>query len=259
MIKPPKLNKKLATGIVWGDAHSPEEDSFAFRILKQVVRDVQPDYLIELGDGCELGGLSYWNKKKLLTREGLRAQKDIQRMMVLDEEIAKCVRRKNVSKYKFMGNHERWVDLYLEEHPELQGMEGLDIKGKFESRGWKVVPWGEFLFLGKLVFHHGDRKGYQQKHHSSNWVKLGKNLIYGHRHDVQRFTQETLKGNGKVSRHAAFSIGCMRKLNPDWMTNRNNNWQTGFGIFYLLSTGAFNFYHVDIINRKAVWNGKIYQ
>jgi len=122
--------------------------------------------------------------------------------------------------------------------------------------GWEVIPFGGFFMEGKLAFHHGDRHGYQGKHHSSQWALLGKNIVYGHRHDVQRFTHETLTQKGKPSRHAAFSVGCLCKFELDYMLNRKTNWQQGIGVVYMDEKGYFGFYHIDIHNGRALWNGE---
>lgn len=246
----------IYAGVVYGDAHAPEHDPRAVRVMCKVIDIVRPNVLIDIGDAGEMASINGWNRSRPRLKENERLVKDLKAMYGLSDVIASHTKR-GCKKIKMIGNHEHWVETYLDYHPELEGLEGINIPDTYEGMGWTVVPWGEFHQEGKLHFHHGDRKGYQTKWHSGQWAMMGRSVVYGHRHDVQTFTQETLQSGGRTDKHRAWSIGCMRKLAPDWMHNRKNNWQQGFGIFYVRSNGMFSFYPVDITNGTAIWNGKM--
>lgn len=247
----------IITGVVWGDAHSPEHDRKAVNVLCKVIDSVNPDVLIDIGDSGEFSSINAWNKAKPRLQEGQRLVHDLKSMYGLSEEIASYA-REDASFIKMMGNHENWVERFIDRFPELEGLPGINIAETYEKLGWDVIPWGEFHSEGKLMFHHGDRRGYQTKWHSGQWASMGHSIVYGHRHDFQSFTHETLGANGKPSKHRAWCIGCLRGLKPNWMDNRKNNWQQGFGIFYIRPGGWFQFYPVDIVNGKVIWNGKVF-
>ena len=252
-----KIITKPKVGIVYTDAHSPEQDKASCAIVREVVKDLQPNFIVNMGDGASFESINGWNKGKPRLREGKRLQDDLTGMYGLDAYLTEFA-PKSCKKIRHIGNHENWVQFYINEHPELEGLGELDLKQTYKSMGWKVIPWGDFSHIGLLYFHHGDRKGYQTKYHAAQWALSGKSICYGHRHDFQRFTNELLGGDDSFTPNAGFSIGCLGKRTPEWMDNKRNNWSNGFGVFYTRPGGYFNLYMVDIIHGVAMWNEKTY-
>jgi hypothetical protein len=227
-------------------------------IAKQIIRDEKPDYLIHLGDGGDFESLNGFNRHKLLLKEGKRVHKDINTMIALDTEIADCTKPRYCEKIRLIGNHENWVNLFVQRNPELEGLHEFDIKGRYEELGWTVIPWGQFYRIGKLSFHHGDRVGYQGIYHARKWAGSGHSVVYGHRHDAQRFTGEVLEASGDMIPCAGFGVGCLGLRTPNWMHNRRNNWSNGIAVVYFRPNGLFNVYQIDFIKGKCIWNGKEY-
>lgn len=250
---------KIKTGIVFGDVHVPSHDNRAVSILKQVIADTQPEILIDLGDTCDFPSVNHWIQAGSREAEGRRLVKDLKAMYKFSYDIGQAVNNQECKLVKLIGNHEIWIDRFINNLPMLEGLKELDIAKGYQDMGWEIVKHGDFYMVGKLAFHHGDRLGYQGKHHSAQWALLGKSIVYGHRHDVQRFTHETLRRNGKPDRHAAFSIGCLCKFDMKYMQNRKINWNQGFGLFYTNAQGYFQFNHIDIVNGRAIWAGREYK
>lgn len=240
--------------IVYADLHAPHEDKYAVSILCQVIQDEKPDILINLGDGGEFDSVNYFNRNRPLKQEGKRLVKDFRDMIHVENEIISAA--PEAKKRKHTGNHEHRVNNYLDSNPIIEGLieETIQFNNSVE-----VIPHGKFSTVGKLMFHHGDRKGYKSIHHAKQWSSIGRSILYAHFHSVQRFTHETLHRDGKPDKHAAFSIGCLCKLDRDWMYNQKSLWQQSFGVVYFQKDGFFNFYNIDITNRRAIWNGRIYR
>ena len=251
------MKNKLKIGIVYADAHWPEHDQPSCNIVREVVKDLHPDYLINLGDAASFGSLSFFDKNKPRIKEGKRLWEELEGMYKLNDYLSEFASG-HCKLIAHIGNHENRIQHYLDEHPELDGLPNLDIAREYRKRGWKVIPWGEFSHIGKLYFHHGDRKGYQTMYHAKAWAGAGRSVMYAHRHDCQRYTNELLNKEDEFTPNAAFSIGCLGKRTPQWMDNRRNNWSNGFGVFYMRPGGYYNVYLVDIIGGRCMWNGKLY-
>lgn len=255
-----KKKMKIETGIVYADAHYPSQDKKSCKIVHDVIADMQPDFITNLGDGADIDSFNFFLIRKPRLKEGVRIVKELNGMYSLDDYITEKAPKK-CEKTRHVGNHEQRIFATIDARPELEGLRELDFEARYREMGWSVIPWGEFSNRGKLYFHHGDRKGYQGMWHAKQWATCGKSVMYGHRHDAQRFTTETMSGK-QLSRfvpNAAISVPCLGTRTPQWMDNRRNNWSNGFGVVYLRPNGDFNAYIVDIIDGKCVWNGKLYE
>jgi len=211
--------------------------------------------LIDLGDTGDFDSISRFNKGRPRKEEGKRLLKDIQIVQKVENTIFACAPKAKKRKHK--GNHEERLDRYLDENPVVEGM----LEGFFDNKDFpvEIIEHGKFSSIGKLMSHHGDRRGYISIHHAKQWASIGRSIIYGHHHGIQRFTHETLHRNGKPDKHAAFAIGCLCLLERDWMSNQKSLWQQSLGLAYFADDGYFNLYNVDITNRRAIWNGKLYK
>jgi hypothetical protein len=250
----------IQTAIVFGDVHVPHEDKKAVSILKQVICDTQPDYVVDLGDTANFDAVNHWLIKGSRATEGTRIVKDLAKMYEFADSIGSI--SPNLSKLIHLtGNHERWLENFVNLTPQLIGVTDLDIHQGYKEHGWEVVKHGDFYKIGKLLFHHGDRKGYQGKYHAAMWSQIGTSVCYAHRHSAQRFSHETVSAlDGKPQIHGAFSIGCLCKFSQDYMHNQKVSWNQGFAVIYFdMPKGYFNLYHVDIIEGRAIWNEKEYK
>jgi len=244
----------IKKAVYFGDLHAPYQDEYAVSILCQIVTDEKPDYLINIGDGGDFESLSRFNKAYPRKREGKRVIKDLMAMIDLENEIY-LTAPDGCDIRKHTGNHEWHLERWADENPEVEGI----IETLMDSSSIKMIPHAKFTNIGKLLSHHGDRKGYQSVHHAKQWAMIGRSIVYGHHHSVQTFPHETLDRHAEPDRHRAFAIGCLCDLNRDWMDNQRKLWQQSFGLVYFWDDGNFNFYNVDIIDKRAVWNGKLYK
>ena len=107
------------------------------------------------------------------------------------------------------------------------GIVGYGNKGRAQAlnlkdRGYEYWPYvsTKKLKIGKLNFTHGD---YVPIHHAKKHLASYKeNIMYGHTHDLQRFTETGLGGT-----QSAWSMGCLKNTNSDknkWMRGNLNNW-----------------------------------
>ena len=154
-----------------------------------------------------------------------------------------------------IGNHEDWVNQYIDKNPEVEGL--IEVEKHIKVQKKKVdlifVPLNEFYKLGKLYLTHGL---YTNKYHSAKTIDAtGKSVLYGHTHDISMHSK---MGLIKDEKHIAASIGCLCNLSPSFMKNRPHNWMHGVAMVDLQQGGNFTMNVVPIYSGKASVFGKLY-
>ena len=136
--------------IVTPDKHFPLADMPAINVLCQAIEIVKPDIYIDLGDVGEWNGCSHWQWKKK-KRPPLEYQlpfikQDIEDvnegMDIIDASLnkAKCKERHMIE-----GNHDDWMNRFVDEHPYLNNMrfEEWEIS---EDRETMVLSWSSLCW-----------------------------------------------------------------------------------------------------------------
>ena len=248
----------IKRAIVTPDKHFPLADMSAIRVVCKAIELVKPDIYVDLGDTTEGHAFSHWRwkrkKKPPLDYIIPEMDKELEEvnagMDIIDKslDIAGCKER-----YFCQGNHELWLDQFVEDHtylPKYKTENALRLK----ERGYKYYHNSKFLKIGKLNFHHGNFYGGQ--YHAANHLrKLGCNIIYGHTHDIQMHSATML--GGQVS---AISLGCLKDMSKEsnaWLGGREHNWSHAFAIVDFFDKGYFTTDVVQIIKGKAVVQGEL--
>ena len=244
--------------IVTPDKHAPLHDRKAISVVKQAIEVVQPDGYIDLGDFGEWASVSHWQwkrkKKPPLEYITPKVEEDIKSVNALFDEIDYSLDKAKVKDRRFcMGNHEEWVDYFLQEHPyrkQYKFENATDIK----NRGYKLYQSGEYFKIGKLFFYHGHHFGGQ--YHAANHLrKLGVSVMYGHYHSMQMSSLTGL--NGPIE---AWSIGCLKDMSKEknkWLKGRPHSWVHSFAIVDFFTGGKFSVTPISIIDGQASVYGEI--
>ena len=244
--------------IVTPDKHFPLHDQPAINVLKKTIEIVKPDAYVDLGDVGEWHAFSAWRFKRkkappleYLIEDFEQDVKDVNAGMdQIDESLDKvnCEER-----YITEGNHDNWLNMAVEKYPyipQYKFKNAVDLKG----RGYKYIPFGKHLKLGKLYLYHGHQYGGQ--YHTSNHLrKLGCNVMYGHWHDLQQMSATHMDGP-----KSAWSIGCLKDMAAeanDWLDHRRINWAHAFAIVDFFRGGLFTVHIIQIINGKTSLWGEI--
>lgn len=243
--------------VVQPDTHVPEEDKKAISVFCNFLKDYKPHALINLGDFMEMGSVTHWentadSKPRRLVPEAKKGR-------ALLERIGKAAGPQCVIKRFIMGNHEDWLNQYLNSKiPEV--MEELSDLGielsiqnllNLKELGYRVIPLNEILKIGRAHFIHGYYTG---THHASKHLSVfGCNLYYGHLHDVQCHSGVSVKGV-----HEAMSLGCLRTMNAPFLKGKPNNWQHAFMIIEFRHDGSYTRYVPIIVDGSFSYNGKVY-
>ena len=244
----------LKRAIVTPDKHAPLQDVPAIKVVKQAIELVKPDIYVDLGDLGEFGSVSHWQwkrkKKPPLEYIMPNVDKDIEAVNDLLDEIDESLDKVNCKeKYMCAGNHDEWLDRFVEEHPYLDYR--FEKVCKFKERGYRYYQAGEYLKIGKLYFYHGHHFG-GQYHAANHLKKLGANIIYGHHHSLQQESVTHMDGP-----KSAWSLGCLKDMkaeNNKWLGGRMHNWAHAFAIVDYYKGGRFTVDIVQIIDgRTTIW------
>ena len=244
--------------IVTPDKHFPLADKKAISVLCKTIEIVKPDGYIDLGDTGEWSGASHWkwkNKSKPSLEwylpEIITDVDNVNKGMdIIDESLDKA----NVKEKHFIcGNHDKWMDKFVEEYPYLPQYR-FERAVKLKERGYKYHPMGKRMKVGKMYFYHGNQYGGQ--YHSANHLrKLRCNIMYGHWHDIQQHSVTHVDGP-----KSAWSIGCLKDMADEsnsWLQNRATNWAHAFAIIDFYHGGHFSVHVVQIIKGKTSLWGKV--
>ena len=149
----------MKRAIIVPDQHFPIHDESAVKVVLKAIEFVKPDIFINLGDVGEWESVSAWKYKR---RKRPPLEYQLKEMVKEIKEVNKCIDRfdKVLDKIKckerhiLAGNHDEWLDSFVEENPYLDQYTFRNAC-KWDERGYEYRVWNEVLKLGKLNFIHG--------------------------------------------------------------------------------------------------------
>ena len=244
--------------IVTPDKHFPLHDVDAISVVKKAIEIVKPDIYIDLGDTGEWAYFSthYWRGRSAKPMEDLipLLDSDVNEVNAgmdwIDESLDKvdCKER-----HFIQGNHEVWLDKFVERYPYLSHYMTEKVL-RLKERGYKYHPYNrkKILRIGKLHFTHGK---FTTKYHAHKHLDhYGKSVMYGHTHDLQRYTHTNLDGT-----RSSWSLGCLKDIetDEDWLRGVLTNWNHAFAIVDWFKGGNFKVEVVEIIKGKTTLWGEV--
>ena len=248
----------IERAIVTPDKHFPIHDKKAISVVCQAIELVKPDTYIDLGDTGEWEHFSshYWKGRSAKPMEDLipLLDKDFSDVNAGMDIIDKSLDKVNCKERHFVqGNHEVWLDKFVVRYPYLKEYTTYNAL-RLKERGYKYHPYNrkKLLKKGKLNFTHGK---YVPKYHAFKHLDMyGESIMYGHTHDLQRFTKTT--AGGTIS---AWSLGCLKDIeaDEDWLSGRLTNWNHAFAIIDWFKGGNYKVEVVEIIKGQTSLWGKL--
>lgn len=241
VVLPPTLTGKTLFGIAVFDLHHPQHDKKLWANILKYVADTDPDIFVFGGDNMDMLTVSHWVGNKRLIVEGRRIKRDYADFNADILDPLDAVLREDVQRVFHLGNHEEWLNMYVEEHPEMQGM--IELEDHLHLNGWKVYQYGEVSKYGHLYCTHGT---YINIHNAYKTAQVyGRSMMYGHVHTLQCHTLTTPLD---ALPYAATSIPCGCDLNPSYRKNQPNAWTSGLAAFYVRPDGQYNLFPIVAID-----------
>lgn len=255
------MPQKVRHAIAVYDLHYPEIHKPTVNAIFDYLASNKPDIFIFGGDQFHFDALSHHNAGKPFFRTRRAYQNDIEgfRRDILTP-LEKLL-PKGCEKVWIIGNHERFEQDFIEEHPELEGIVNHVKLLDLERKGWTIVPLGHTYRLGKLNVIHGEiLSGIGNQagmYPSRKAVELyAGNVLAGHTHAPQTFTKVSpVHDKHKWQGHISPIAG---GINPSYLRNRPTAWVNGFNRIDVMESGQFNYYPIIVIDGQFVFNGKVY-
>lgn len=219
--------------------------------------DFKPHYLTLGGDFLDCGSISHWQKGKTRATEGMRLLKDAEglRTNFLKPAAAAMVRDDHRLVYH-VGNHESWIEDWVDQNPTLEGIIELDNLLQLTRNNWEIIPQGKHSKIGKLYIIHGDQFKPNQTIAKKAVETYQRNVHFGHFHTAQTYT--TIAPLDEEPKQGV-AVPCLCKRNPGYAEGQPNRWLQGFEYGYVNPDGSFHNNTALRIGGKFVINGKVYR
>lgn len=237
--------------LILPDIHLTQDGpAVPYTLVKSFLREYKPHLTIILGDFMECEALSHWLESKRKLLENKRYNKEC---VVANDELDYIQQYSQEIVY-LEGNHENWVEQYVEKRPEVEGLLEIPIRLHLKQRSIKWIPLNKLYRVGKLYFVHGT---YINKYHAQkHLVAYGCNICYGHTHTAQTH-QLNMQMQEPIM---AYGLGCLCDREPQFMRGRPANWINQFAVMDLEEkTGRFNLSPINITRGQFLYAGKRYR
>jgi predicted phosphodiesterase len=247
-----KPSSKVKRIVAMFDCHLTTSSSRPFDlVVESFLPDYKPDEVVLGGDFMSCESLSHWNDNKRLSMESKRWADELS---FADEKLRLI--QKSTDKITWLkGNHEDWVEQYVEQYPQLKNKIELENNLSFDTYNVDFVPLNELYCIGKnakLYITHGMYTGlYHAKKHLDS---LGCNIMYGHLHTTQTFMHNIRMHDP----YQAWAVGCLCDMNQPYLKGKQPNWIHQVAIIEY-TDDLFNVQLINIINNSFIFNGKVYK
>ncbi len=246
-----ELKRFKGTVAVVGDEHIPEVDMTAIHVSNQVIRQVQPDVIVENGDLHDMYQISKYDKNP---DRANTLQDDLDaanlRLRVLRSENPNARIILNV------GTHEDRLRRYLwSGAPALAKLRCLKIEELLDLKANEIelVEFEEGVkFDDVFLVLHGDlvrvQSGYTAR---AMREKHGGSGMHNHTHRGGSHYDTDREGE-----HGWWENFCLCSLTPDYI--KHPNWQQGFSIVTFVGSQRFFVEQMPIIKGKCIYGGEIF-
>lgn len=233
------------------DSHVPHHDKKAYNAMLGVAKDFKPDEIVVYGDFYDTYCVSFHSKDPESDFATLEHELEIGR-----PEMQRLQATNPRARLVFLcGNHEDRIVRYVKNQaPKLA--RNFDLQTILDlPRGTIFYPYGQRNrhFMGKLMATHGTL--YNQHVAQAMLRKYGVSTIFGHTHRLQEFNIKTVHGD----RLKGITIGWLGDLeHAGGYVQDLADWVHAFAISYHYPNGNFVLQVIEVVDGKAIFDGKIY-
>ena len=244
----------MIRGLVFGDVHLSTEDGEhpAWQAFKAYAKACKPAFTVDLGDFISWGMISRFNRGQGRKLEGRRIAQEYDFANRQLDEIMKF----SPDHILLQGNHDVWMEEYVDEHPEVEGMVEYPRALGLEARGitYVTLPEQPKDLTKKLSVLHGwwSPKYAARKHLEA----IRKSCLFGHIHRFDVAYDKNFATGEVLEAHA---LGCLCDTRPSYQRARPTQHVNGFAeVFLDGETGEFQVNHVIMQNGLYKVGGKLY-
>tara|TARA_R110000822_G_scaffold296188_5_gene418563 strand:+ start:1709 stop:2467 length:759 start_codon:yes stop_codon:yes gene_type:complete len=251
----------MTTHLVIPDQHAhPDFHNERATWLGNLIADVKPDVIVNIGDGADMHSLSSYDKGKR-SFHGRSYRKDIESHTDFQDRMwAPVYRRKKKLplSYYFIGNHEQRIERALDLSPELVGTMGYDdleleqwydevIPYDGQTPGTKIIDgisYGHYFVSGVMGRPIGG------EHHAYSLIaKRLMSSTCGHSHLLD-YSMRTDGANNKIM---GLVCGSYIDYRAGWAGNVNDLWWSGVVIKRNIQNGCYDPEFVSLQTLKDLY------
>lgn len=200
--------------VIFGDLHRPFHDKKTVRGVSDFMRFLEPNLIIEDGDGQDFYELSQFDKNPQ-RQHSLQDELDIGRAMLGGWHRD----HPNARKIYIGGNHEDRLRRWLWRYGHLHSLRSLRLEELLDIKDtWEYYAYGSTVnFLGFLVEHGQRVRSAAGASARAMYEFRGSSGLCGHTHRFGVFTRRDSRGT-----HSYIENGCLCSLEavytpqPDW-------------------------------------------
>lgn len=260
----------------------PFHDMRAINIALQVIRELLPDEIINLGDyldfpqfGRYIQEPGFANTTQITLDEGHRIL-GLQRAASPHSKIIVLEGNHDIRLIKYIiANAKAAFGITRANDPESWPVLSVPFLLRFDELDVEYVdgyPAAEYEINERLICAHGSTTGQRGRTAAKLFQEAGVSVINGHNHHAEIVHRTVKSRKGPITSFSAF-LGTLARIDgavPSYhsgMTNRGTavkkyeDWQQGFGILYYEDDpdGLKQLVHVPIHEGKALFQGKVYE
>lgn len=254
----------MSTHIVFSCAHAHHEHNNDRAIwLGQLILDIKPDVVINLGDLADMPSLSSFDKGTRAAM-GKTYQKDIDAALDFQEKFQSPIakQKKKRPRYVFLeGNHEHRIEKAINAAPELEGAIGLDDL-ELDSFYDDIVLYDggtpNSINVDGVFYSHFFPSGAMGRaiggeHTAYTLVqKTGSSCTQGHTHEFDYCVRSRVDG----SKMQCAAVGCYQDYTNDWAGKIATHWDRGLMIKRMVEDGAYDHEWISLKTIKQEYGNR---
>lgn len=255
------------THLIIPDQHAhPDFSNERADWLGQLIKDIKPDVVVNMGDAADMASLSSYDKGKS-SFHGRNYEKDITSHLDFQDRIWHPVvkaKKKLPLRVVLEGNHEHRIKKALDKDPELEGARfGISFKDLgFEDYYQRVVEYegqtpgtieidgityAHYLVSGLLG------KSVSGEHHAYSLIsKYHASCTVAHSHCYDYSVRHSVKGN-KIIGHVT---GCYQDYWAPWAGEVNKFWSSGVLVKRNVEDGVYDHQWISLDSLRKEYGGK---
>lgn len=253
------------TAIVFTCAHSsPEVSNERFDWLGQLIYDVRPDYVVDLGDFDDMKSLNTYDTRYPQAIVAQSYQRDIEHGQEARDRIwrrFKEMRRKRPFRIGFEGNHENRIKKAIAHDPRLEG-EKYGVSFKHLQTDYWYDEYHEYVnsapsiadYAGVSFAHYFSSGNYGTPvsglHHAYTLLQnRNSSSTCGHSHKRGMYFKDGAHPNPIIGLVA----GCFKGADESWAGQSNRDWWKGVIIKRQLDNGVYDPEFISLKRLKEVY------
>jgi len=236
--------------VIFSDAHFwPGEVTPAFKVLIEVLKDIQPDLVVDNGDSLDGASISRFPANsfdEIISKPSLK--EEIETCNLRFDEMMEAASKAHF--HRNLGNHDMRFEMRLADKASaFEGIKGFRLEDHF--KGWEQST--SLVINDNLIVKHRWHGGIHSAY--NNVLKAGKTIITGHTHKLECKPWSDYSGT-----RYGIETGTLSDPNSkafQYVEDNPLNWSAGF-IVLTVDGKRVDVDLVRVIDGKAKLWGKTY-